>query len=117
MDSIFKSSVEFFGEDPKTSTPESFFSLFHKFVQDMEKAFKDNQKELEAKKRQSIQPSLSSEESISKRNTAIRGQDLLNPHSEKKGVMDDLISQLKSGEMYRAKLKSGSLSGSNNTVK
>ena len=51
MENCFKNCVEYFGEDIKTSTPESFFGTFHTFFHQFEKAKKDNERELEIAKR------------------------------------------------------------------
>ncbi|KAJ3108390.1 Dishevelled associated activator of morphogenesis 2 [Phlyctochytrium bullatum] len=118
-ETMFKSAVEFYGEDPKTSTPESFFGTFWKFISDLEKARKDVERDQEnqrkaaerADKRKSGLPqspsvdvvAADSTETLAGSKKFARSQEILN--SERKGVMDDLISSLKTGEMYRAKLK------------
>ncbi|KAI8837101.1 formin homology 2 domain-containing protein [Chytridium lagenaria] len=120
-ETAFKSAVEFFGEDVKSATPESFFSVFWKFGCDLERARKDVEREAELQKKAAGRAEkmksglgvakstsvevLSSEPQEASLNSKkfSRSQDILN--SERKGVIDDLISSLKTGEMYRAKLK------------
>ncbi|KAJ3217043.1 Dishevelled associated activator of morphogenesis 2 [Dinochytrium kinnereticum] len=118
-ETAFKSAVEFFGEDPKSATPESFFNIFWKFSTDLEKSRKDAERDAETQRKAAERADkmksgvsksssvevLSSEQSDLAVNSKkfSRSQDILN--SERKGVMDDLISSLKTGEMYRAKLK------------
>jgi hypothetical protein len=51
MESSFRSCVEFFGEEPKTATPESFFTIFSSFLKNFDKARKENEKEAEMQKK------------------------------------------------------------------
>ncbi|KAJ3097871.1 hypothetical protein HDU97_004491 [Phlyctochytrium planicorne] len=131
----FKAAVEFFGEETKTATPESFFSIFWRFVSDLERSRKEFERDAEVqrkaaeradKKKSDVLKSASvdalaeEKDSIANSKKFSRSQDILN--SDRKGVMDDLISSLKTGEMYRAKLKhrsvnpNASLHGSSRTA-
>ncbi|KAJ3316974.1 hypothetical protein HDU76_001433 [Blyttiomyces sp. JEL0837] len=99
MDTAFKTTVEFFGEDPKTATPEGFFSIFWKFVADLDRARKENEKEAEASRKATEKKGGPTEPPPVPKRPPRQNNDILG--SERKGVMDDLISSIKTGEMYR----------------
>ncbi|KAJ3135013.1 hypothetical protein HK101_004291, partial [Irineochytrium annulatum] len=127
-ESAFKAAAAYFGEDATTSTPENLFGMFHKFASDLERARKENEREAEnqrkaaeraeklAKNPTTVSHRLSADPSSlasgidltrkTMRQTpdASGSQDILN--SERKGVMDELISSIRTGEIHRAnKLK------------
>ncbi|KXS20963.1 actin-binding FH2 [Gonapodya prolifera JEL478] len=97
----FKAAVEFFGEDPKSATPESFFHIFFDFFQKLQKADKENQREDDLARKAA--------EKLSKGKTAPSKGSLdrvsptgpSRPDEQRRGVMDDLISQLKSGDGFK----------------
>ncbi|KAJ3283018.1 Dishevelled associated activator of morphogenesis 2 [Borealophlyctis nickersoniae] len=126
MEALFKSMVEFFGEEPKTATPETFFAVFSGFIHSLEvsvwdvppssmnyvgkllsgytrwqqKARKDNEREVEAARK-------AAERERAGKDT-IKGKGKSNEsilQTERKGVVDDLVSSLKTGEVFRAKTK------------
>ncbi|KAI8801981.1 formin homology 2 domain-containing protein [Cladochytrium replicatum] len=97
MENGFKSAVEFFGDDLKSATPESFFSQFWNFTQNLEKARKDNEKDAEAARKAEERAAKVAEKGKDKEIT--KQSDIL--QSDRKGVMDDLISQLKTGDAFK----------------
>lgn len=111
METCFKHCVEYFGDDSKTATPETFFGVFNAFISNYEKARKDNEKEMEAqRKAEERAQKLAEKERLKAEAEASKGQetsshdDLM--QTERKGVMDDLITSLKSGDAFKGKSKS-----------
>jgi hypothetical protein len=113
MEAVFKSVVEFFAEDPRTATPETFFSVFTKFLQDLDKARRDNVKDDDAvgkiteKTRSALVHAAATKESVQAAKRVARQlgtQEIIGTQAAaRKGVMDDLISQVKNGDIYRGK--------------
>jgi hypothetical protein len=108
MRESFKNIVEYFGEDVKTTTSEGFFSIFKTFIKELEKADKENKKEEErAKKLQSMNNKKSdakNDENKGKLNSS-KPIVLDGENAEKRGLMDDLISSLKNGDVFKSKIK------------
>ncbi|KAJ3336031.1 hypothetical protein HDU93_003842 [Gonapodya sp. JEL0774] len=97
---LFKSTVEFFGEDPKTATPETFFHLFFDFFQKLQKANKENERDDELARK------AAEKLSKGKNDQPKSSLDRIAPNppkgdEQRRGVMDDLISQLKSGDGFK----------------
>ncbi|KAJ3079256.1 Dishevelled associated activator of morphogenesis 2 [Quaeritorhiza haematococci] len=108
MESAFKSCVEYFGEDPKTAVPETFFGIFWTFLSNLEKARKDNEKEDELRRK--AEEKAAKGKQIEEKNAQVqkgketrKSQTDLLLQSDRKGVMDDLISSLKTGDAFRGK--------------
>lgn len=109
MDTRFFECVEFYGEDKK-ATPDSFLGTFKTFFVNFEKARKDNENEAEAKakaeerirkqeaKDQKIIDDLEAAKKSEEDAEGILG-------TERKGVMDDLISQVKTGNAFKSKTR------------
>jgi len=92
---IFVSLASFYGEDGKAATTETFFGIIRSFCAEFEKAIKDNAKR-------------KIDEEKKKKGAAGGTQRRPNagPAADKdKGVMDDLIAQLRGGiEVRRGKM-------------
>jgi len=103
MRESFKSTVEFFGEDSKTVTSEGFFGIFWTFIKELEKADKENKREEErAKKLKSMGKKQESNVDDGKIAKPIV---LSDEDAERRGLMDDLISSLKNGDVFKSKIK------------
>lgn len=106
MRETFKNTVEYFGEDIKTITSEGFFSIFWTFLKELDKADKENKKEEErANKLKTMykKPETNNNENKEKVNVpkiVLEGED-----AEKRGLMDNLISSLKNGDVFKSKIK------------
>ncbi|KAJ3049045.1 Diaphanous [Rhizophlyctis rosea] len=101
MEQAFKSVVEYFGEDVKSATPEAFLGTFAAFVRSLERARKDNEREAEAARKAAERAA--KEEEKAKAKDKDKPPALLD--ADRKGVVDDLISSLKTGEAFRGKTK------------
>ncbi|KAJ3386405.1 Dishevelled associated activator of morphogenesis 2 [Lobulomyces angularis] len=121
MELNFKFIVNFFGEDLKLSTPESFFGIFNTYVMGFEKAKKDIEKDAEAQKKllekelriQEKEKEKEKNEEILKKTRDLekeKSQNLL--QEDRKGVMDDLINSLKTGDAFKGKVKNRQRSNS-----
>ncbi|TPX32726.1 hypothetical protein SmJEL517_g04199 [Synchytrium microbalum] len=99
METTFKSALEFYGEEAKT-TPEVFFGMLSTFVHNLQKAQKENDAADEAlRKGAQRAPAFGTHE---KQSSHVD----LTTQIERKGVMDDLITSLKSGDAFRRNEKS-----------
>jgi len=105
MRETFKTTVEFFGEDPKTVTSEGFFGIFWTFIKELDKAEKENKKEEERKnKLKSMALNKKSETTVEDGKIA-KAIVLSDEDAERRGLMDDLISSLKNGDVFKSKIK------------
>ena len=110
MEASFKAAVTYFAEDPRLATPESFFSVFWKFLQGLERARLDNERQSEADKKADIsmvvEPVFSKEELLAAKRVARQQgtNDIIRTHAQvRQGVMDELITLVKTGDIYREK--------------
>ncbi|KAJ3031043.1 Diaphanous [Rhizophlyctis rosea] len=100
MEKEFKAVVEYFGEDVKSATPEVFLGTFAAFVRNLERARKDNERDAEAARKAEERAAKEAEKAKLKEKPP---PSLLD--ADRKGVVDDLISSLKTGEAFRGKTK------------
>ncbi|RKP20512.1 FH2-domain-containing protein, partial [Rozella allomycis CSF55] len=96
MENSFQKCVEYFNEDPKSSTPETFFPFFWNFIQNKtRKELALNAKKVELKK--------------SRSKLSVNGNSNTNLNAsmeeDRRGVMDELISSLRTGDAFKAKSK------------
>ena len=92
MKSSFEQAVEFFGEDAKLATPESFFGTFSQFINLYQKAKRDNEKI----------PELKVQVIKSQKSNLIQTQNsTIMDGPERKGVMDELFESMKSGDAFK----------------
>eukprot|EP00833_Pecoramyces_ruminatium_P017470 jgi/Orpsp1_1/1191502/evm.model.d7180000086404.2 len=108
MRESFKSTVEYFGEDIKTTTSEGFFGIFKTFIKELEKADKENKKEEEKAKKLQTLAAKKSDASIDENKSNLNSPKpivLDGEDAEKRGLMDNLISSLKNGDVFKSKIK------------
>ena len=92
MKTSFEQATEFFGEDPKIATPESFFGTFSQFINLYQKAKRDNEKIPELK----VQVLKTQQSSVLKtQNSSIMDG------PDRKGVMDELFESMKTGDAFK----------------
>ncbi|ORX59890.1 FH2-domain-containing protein [Piromyces finnis] len=104
MRESFKGIVEYFGEDIKVATSEVFFGIFWTFLKELEKADKENKKaEERANKLKSVykKPEGNNEGN----DKIVKAIVLDSENAEKRGLMDNLISSLKNGDVFKSKIK------------
>ncbi|OUM65318.1 hypothetical protein PIROE2DRAFT_60114 [Piromyces sp. E2] len=105
MRDSFKNVVEYFGEDIKTATSEGFFGIFWTFLKELEKADMENKRE-EEKANKLKTMNKKSNNNANEGNDKIAKSIVLNSeNAEKRGLMDDLISSLKNGDVFKSKIK------------
>jgi Formin Homology 2 Domain len=88
----FAQSVDFFGEDPAT-TSEGFFGIFCQFIITFDRARKENLIEAEMQRKQEELQKLEKERAGKR---AHKQQKMLG--TSKRGIMDELVSSLKAGD-------------------
>ena len=99
MKSAFELMVEFFGEDVKLATPESFFGVFSQFINLYAKAKRDNEKIPEFKV-------VVNKNLIIDKNATMKKQgSTIMDGPERKGVMDELFESMKSGDAFKTTQK------------
>lgn len=93
--------ITFYGEDPKKTNAEEFFSDIVTFCNDFETARVENAKMKEAKKREEKQKELKEKEKRRKEQKEKERKDfIIDQQGEGEGVLDDLMDALKTGQAY-----------------
>lgn len=93
--------ISFYGEDPKKTNSEEFFSDIVTFCNDFETARVENAKMKEAKKREEKQKELKEKEKKRKEQKEKERKDfIIDQQGEGEGVLDDLMDALKTGQAY-----------------
>jgi hypothetical protein len=115
MDTRFKECVEFYGEDVKSATPESFLGIFKSFFTNFANARKDNEAEAGSKRKNEERIKKEAAKAIEKEaQKAVdeariverkQSEEGILDNGDRKGVMDDLISSLKTGDAFRGKTR------------
>jgi hypothetical protein len=103
MQAKFTECVEFYGEEAKSATPESFLGIFKAFFTNFTNARKDNENEAEQKRKAElrIQRALEKKEQKAADEATAKAKVEGKIDTEGKGVMDDLISSLKTGDAFQ----------------
>eukprot|EP00834_Sanchytrium_tribonematis_P000618 NODE_11_length_54881_cov_1.430718.p31 type:complete len:195 gc:universal NODE_11_length_54881_cov_1.430718:33564-32980(-) len=92
MKASFDQTIEYFGEDPKLATPETFFGTFSQFFNLYAKAKRDNLKI----------PELKVEIMKTQQSAVLKHQEsTIMDGPERKGVMDELFESMKTGDAFK----------------
>eukprot|EP01111_Echinosteliopsis_oligospora_P017871 TRINITY_DN7913_c0_g1_i1.p1 TRINITY_DN7913_c0_g1~~TRINITY_DN7913_c0_g1_i1.p1 ORF type:complete len:1046 (-),score=339.10 TRINITY_DN7913_c0_g1_i1:117-3254(-) len=107
----FTDVVTFYGEDPKTTTPEEFFALISKFGAVIEQAHKDAATEKERQEKESKRAAAAAQKKstvagkiTSPSAAAAAAAELMKGNEDSTGIMDNLASDLK-GDMIKNTIK------------
>ncbi|KAI9142770.1 formin homology 2 domain-containing protein [Paraphysoderma sedebokerense] len=99
MENLFLQVVELFGEDPKSAQPETFFNIFKQFIASLAKARKENERQNELAKK--AEERAREAEARKAKLGAAPLMPSLTDGQERRGVMDDLLSSLKTGDAFK----------------
>uniref|UniRef100_A0A8C9EN20 Formin like 1 n=1 Tax=Pavo cristatus TaxID=9049 RepID=A0A8C9EN20_PAVCR len=92
----YESAVEYFGENPKTSPPTTFFPMFMRFI----RAYKKAEQDIELWKKQEA----AAKEAESGRSSSEEQLDLKSPFQKAKRQQMDMIAELKKKQMVKEPL-------------
>lgn len=98
MDETFSKAVTFLGEDIKKAQPEIFFGILNTFMCQLEQAHKDNQREDEQAAKLAAKILIERKKPIG---TGHGKKISIFDGGDRKGVMDDLIRDVRNGDMFR----------------
>ena len=108
MEAAYRSALEYFGEDTKSS-PDTFFSVFQNFGLTMDAAKKQLEREIEAQKRNA--------ERAGSKPPGIAPKPGAGPAAgDGRGVMDDIIHNMRTGDAFKKNLRKTNIERSNTNL-
>lgn len=109
MSAKFEEVCKFYGCDPKDTGPEELFGVIATFLNELKVAHEENEKEREKRRREAERRRQEEEAERKKKEKRNRRRTIvIDSEGDQKGVMDELIASLKTGEAFtRAGRKKG----------
>ena len=103
METSLHEAIKWFAMDPRKVTTEDFFTYFVKFINNFEKARKENEYIREMKKKEQHKKEVEEAAKKKRENMKRREEEELTHSDEhgnnKKGLLDDLLSKIEHGEL------------------